>query len=389
MATDVAVPVESSTPAAEPTVVPNFEPSTYTESQRDAWIEKGTIPTMEQVAEAESKEGEAEDKTSVVAESTPEEEEDNEVVNAAEATPVKKGTQQPEAHGKGKGADARKEQLNAEIRDLAAKRKAADQEYADLLSKIDKAKKDVPAESSAAPVNEAKPQKPEKPGKKPEFGDIDGETGEQFEAREAAYEEKREKYVEDLVAYRLAEERYAEAERKKQDEIKAFNKRVEDQWNQRVGEAAEKVGLSVEDFKKTVFTEAVPLNNLIDGFCLRSTVGPLIVHYLSNNLDEAREIVAMEPYEAASALRDIEIYLGVAPRNRTKVEPAKPEAEAAPEPEKKPVVVPPTKAKKPPTEIRAVNGAPPDDVKAAIAADDVSRFMALRNAQDVAKHKRG
>ena len=381
MPADVAVPVESSTPEA----VPNFDPSTFTEAQRDTWINTGAVPTVKAVAEAS--EEVAEETETVEADSVTADE--TEVVNAAEATPAKKGTQQPEH--KGKGADARKEQLNAEIRDLAAKRKAADQEYADLLAKIDKAKKDVPAESSTAPVKEAKPQKPEKPGKKPEFGDIDGETGEQFEAREAAYEEKREKYVEDLVAYRLAEERYAEAERKKQDEIKAFNKRVEDQWNQRVGEAAEKVGLSVEDFKKTVFTEAVPLNNLIDGFCLRSTVGPLIVHYLSNNLDEAREIVAMEPYEAASALRDIEIYLGVAPRNRTKVEPAKPEAEAAPEPEpeKKPVVVPPTKAKKPPTELRAVNPAPPDDVKAAIAADDVSRFMALRNAQDVAKHKRG
>ena len=37
MATDVAVPVESSTLVA----VPNFEPSTYTEAQRDAWIERG------------------------------------------------------------------------------------------------------------------------------------------------------------------------------------------------------------------------------------------------------------------------------------------------------------------------------------------------------------
>ena len=375
MPADVAVPVESSTPEA----VPNFDPSTFTEAQRDTWINTGAVPTVKAVAEAS--EEVAEETETVEADSVTADE--TEVVNAAEATPAKKGTQQPEH--KGKGADARKEQLNAEIRDLAAKRKAADQEYADLLAKIDKAKKDVPAESSTAPVKDAKPQKPEKPGKKPEFGDIEGETGEQFEAREAAYEEKREKYVEDLVAYRLAEERHTEAEKRRTDAIAAENKRIEDAWNARVEVAKSKPGR--DNFAEVAFSKDLPISPAMDGFILDSEIGPEILWYLGNHLDEGKAIAAMNPYRAVKTLTKLEEKLSE-PEGETEEEPVKPAA-AAQEPEKKPVVVPPTKAKKPPTELRAVNPAPPDDVKAAIAADDVSRFMALRNAQDVAKHKRG
>jgi hypothetical protein len=366
MPTDVAAPVESST-----AVVPNFDPATYTDAQHTAWIEKGAIPTVKApVIDPATQEDE---ENEVVAESTPAVEGDSLVVNEAEATAAKKDTQQQE-HKKGKGADARKEELNTEIRELAAKRKAAEAEYNELLAKVEKAKKDGTAVSSTAPEKQPKLEKPVAPT----WGEKEGETWEQFEVRQS-------EHVSALVKYTLAEERQAEAKKQSDAAIAAENKRIEDSWNERVATAKSKAGR--DNFAEVAFSKDIPISPAMDGFILDSEIGPEILWYLGNHLDEAKTIAGANPYRAVRLLMKIEDKVSE-PEKPAKE--AKPEPVVAKEPEKpKPVVVPPTKANKPPTELRAVQAAAPDDQRAAVEADNFQRFADIRNAKDAAKHKKG
>lgn len=358
MATDVAIPVESSSP------VPNFEPSTYTPEEHGTWMKTGKLPT----SKAESTPAKETPKS---AESAPAEE-----AGAAEAAEVapESATDPQQEKGKGKGADARKAQLAADIQESLDKRKTVQKEWDDFEN-WRKTKTDVAAAPAPA-VKEAKVEKPVKPTfDDPDFGDKDGETFEQFQKRRrelrADFETKNAEYTEKLIQYSLAEDRKANEKARMEAETQAANKKIEDAWQERV-EAAK---TTHADFADVAFSKEVPISAVMDGFVLDSEVGPEILYYLGKNVKEAKAIAAMPPYKAARALVSIEISL-------SKTEDS-PKADATPA---KPVV-PITKAAKPATDLKATNAAPVDELKAAIEAGDSEKFNAIQNARDVERRK--
>jgi hypothetical protein len=324
MPTDVATEAVSSTPS------PNFEPSTYSADEHSTWMATGKLP------EAPS-----------LAASTPA----TKTAGAAQAdkpaTESATVSQQQEPV-KGKGAEARKAELRAEIQSLLKER--------DSL----KAKPDAIAAPSPAP-KETRSEKPVKPV----FGDKDGETWEQFDKRN-------DEYLEKLVQHSLAEDRRAREKERADAETTAANKRIEDGWNERVAAAKSKPGR--EDFAEVAFSKETPISPVMDGFILDSDVGPEILYYLGSHVEEAKAIAAATPYKAARALTVIEQSL-----NAPATSPAKPA----------PAVIPTTRAARPATDLRATNSAPADEVRAAVEANDYTRFAELQNAKSIARRKQG
>lgn len=318
--TDVAAPVESSTPAPEAAVVEapthNFDPATFTPKQYDVWMEKGTIPKVEGAESATAK-------ATVVA---------PESATGIAAEPKEKGN---------RGAEAR-------IRELVAENKALREAQG---------KTDVKAEPSTAP----KEPKVERP-KAPKWG----ETGHESETLEQ-YESRQQDHVEALVNFKMAEERQANEKRRLEAETAAANKAVEDGWNERRKAAEAKQS----DWAEVALSKELPISPVMDGFILDSEVGPEILYHLGSHLDEAKTIAAMSPYKAARALIAIERLI----------------AEPAATPEKKFAAPPITKAAKPATDLKATNGAPVNEVAAAVDANDFARFAELQNAKDIARRK--
>lgn len=255
----------------------------------------------------------------------------------------------------GKGADARKAQLNAEIQDLLKKR-------ADLRAEVEP-KKDATAASSPA----GKTPKLEKPVK-PVFGEIghDGETWDQYEAR-------RDTFTAALIKYEANELIVADREKRESERLesdtKAANKVIEDGWNERVTAVKSKHA----DWAEVALSKDYVVSPVMDGFILDSDVGPEMLYYFGTHLDEANAIALMSPYKAARALHKIEISL---------VEPAAEPAKRAP-------VTPITKAAKPAIDLKATNGAAVDLVRKAVDDDDFTAFAEEQNRRDVARRKQG
>ena len=332
MATVVTPPAASA--PAEP--LPNFSPETYTPEQHAEWMNKGTIPQ------------------SNPAESTPAK---TPAGTAKADEPAAASATAPTQEHKGKGADARKAELNAEIQDLLKKR-------AELRAEVD-GKTGVTAEPPTAKPKEPKLEKP----KAPVFGEDghDGENWQQFEAR-------REAHTEALAEYKAKEVLRADREQREKERLeadtKAANQAIEESWKARLETAQAKHA----DFAEVAFSKDVQISPVMDGFILDSDIGPEILYYFGSHVDEANAIAAMPPYKAARALAKIESGLG------------EPSGES---PKPKTPVTPITKAAKPATDLRATQSAPTDERAAAIEANDVTRFIEIENAKTVAKRKRG
>ena len=318
MATVVTPPAESA--PAEPQ--PNFDIESWTSEQRDAWEETGSVPQ------------------SSPAESTPATpagaaKADEPVTESAPAT-----TQE---HSRGKGADERKAQLNAEIQDLLKQR-------AELRAAVSK--------PVVAPASTAKEPKPERPVK-PTFGDTVGETWEQFEVRTDAYHEN-------LADYRAKEvlrtDREAREKERREADTQTANRVIEDNWKAR--QDAERTVNPAYDASLETFAKA-KISPVIDGFLLDSDQGPKMVHYFASNLDKLADIAAMPPYKAARELVKIELSLtsGKAP------------------------VTPITKAPKPDVDITASRGNPNDPRTAAIEAGDFAAYQEIENRRDVQRRR--
>ena len=304
--------------AADSSPQPNFEPDTYTSAELDTWQATGKVPSL--------------------AASTPATTDD---AGAAQADKTATASATVPTADKGKGAEARKAELHAEIQELLKQRATL------------KATPDAPTAPSPAPKAVAKPVKPV-------FGEKVGETWEQFETRKEVYDDEK-------VAYALSEDRKASENARREATTAVANKAIEDAWTERV-EASKGVHA---DFAEIAFSKDVPISPVMDGFVLDSEVGPEILYYLGGHTDEAKAIAAMAPYKAARALVAIEKSIGAAP---------------AP---KAPAVIPPTKAARPATDLRATNAAPADEMRAAVEADDYTRFEAIQNAKTIARRKQG
>jgi hypothetical protein len=314
--TDVVVAADSSTPA------PNFEPDTYSSAELDAWQATGKLPSL--------------------AASTTASTDDAGAAQADEPATASATVPTTEQKGSSKGAEARKAELHAEIQELLKQRATL------------KATTDVvpPAPSPAPKV--AKPVKPV-------FGEVVGETWEQFELRTEVFADQK-------IAYALAEDRRSAEKTRQEATTAAANKEIESAWTERV-EAAK---AEHADFAEFAFSKDVPISPVMDGFILDSDLGPAILYHLGHNVEDAKAIAAMTPYKAARALVAIEKALaGAAPVTKS------------------PVVIPPTKAARPATDLRATNAAPADEMRAAVEADDFTRFQEIQNAKSVARRKQG
>jgi|ERR1035441_7311549 ATP-dependent 26S proteasome regulatory subunit len=133
---------------------------------------------------------------------------------------------------------------------------------------------------------------------KPQFGDLDGETWLQFETRQ-------DEYLQKMIDYRLAEDRRIREHERVKAKTDAANKRIEESWHERVETAKSRHA----DFAEVAFTKDLPISPVMDGFILDSDIGPEILYYLAQHLDDGKAIAAMLPYKAARALVLIEKFL--------------------------------------------------------------------------------
>lgn len=306
---DVAVVVE---PSATPEVTQNFEPETFTPAQHTEWMKTGKVPDAKPAADPSPVE--------------------KQVVVPESAT-----TQQQGEKELGKAGQARIRELAAKVKELEAKLAPA-------------------VKTESAPVKAAKA------APMPVFGEKghEDETFGDFEARK----------LEHVVQTALAMDRAEREKERVEASTAAAKKAVEDAWSERVTAAAGELKMSVDEFKAKAFSKDVPISDTMDQFILDSDIGPKVLHYFSDHVDEAKAIASMPAWKAARALIAIEQSLSV----------EAPEKKVAP-------VVPITKAARPAPDLNAKSGAPVDELKAAVEAGDMKRFNELEDAKLLARRR--
>ncbi len=394
MTTEVALPDVKPLPAAssptEPAVAvdvieapsssvpeppePNLDIATYSADEVREWKKTGAIPKIAAEAAPEPK------ADSTPAPETPAGASDKDAKPATKSAPV------PSQEKKGKSnADTRKAQLAAEIQDLLKQKAAlkADLEKTDKppAAEVKEAKTDAPPAPSPKLPKLEKPVKPVKPV----WGDKPDEDWEAFEARKEVYEAERDEYQEKLVAYSLAEDRQErERERIEADAVAQDRARAE-VWNTRKAELIAQPGF--EDYEEVVAPlfvrnkPPIPTGSVADAFIGRSTIGPQLLYYYGQHLEEAEAVGHMDPLDAAKVLTMLEHGM----LHPAKAEPEAPKAETPPKP--KPAVVP-TKAARPATDLKATNAQQASEIEAAVAADDFRKFAEIKNREDVERRTR-
>ncbi len=123
-------------------------------------------------------------------------------------------------------------------------------------------------------------------------------------------------------------------------------------------------------------------SSVADAFILDSTVGPEMLYYFGEHLDEAEAVGHMAPLQAARILTVLERSI-LHPEG----EPEKKEPKPAAIPPKPAVVK--TQAARPATDLKATQPAPLVSEKdAAILAGDFTRYKKIADLEDIEKRKR-
>lgn len=333
MGSIVVNPAEST--AAEPQ--PNFQPETFTDEQRSTWLATGAVPKTPAVEPTQA--------------GTPQGDE------RAESAPESIQQEKPKPPA-AKNGEERKAELAREIHAKLEERKAVQKEW-DEFEAYRKGKSGVTAEPpAAAPKSDAKSGEPVEP----KFGETDGETWEQFEVRQKTF-------IRELARY---EARQLLAEERAATEKQAAEAATQKSWDDRVLSAKSRHA----DYAEVAFSASTPLTKAMKDYVLDSPHGALVLYELGKNSGaEAHRIVAIaNPAEAITELAKIALSVSEPP-----AEPAKP----------KPPVVPITKAARPALDLQATNSAPADDLRAAVEANDFTRFVQLSNSRDIARRKQG
>lgn len=323
---------------------PNFDLSSFTPEQYSTWESTGKVPDVKPAAD-----------TSDAAKPT----ESQAGAPEGDEPAAESATASQEQPSKGKGADARKAQLSAEIQDLLRKRN-------ELRAEVDGPKKDV---KPAAEASTAEAPKIERP-KRPVFGESghEAETWEQFETRQDSY-------IEAIADYKAAARLQAsEAEKAKQAEERQRADQaaeIDKTFRERIGKATEKHA----DYAEVAFSAEVPITQPMDAFIRSQEAGAEVLYYLGQHPAAAKAIAAMQPLDAFYALSKIALSL-------------EQPAQADP-PKKEAPVVPITRAAKPATDIRATSAAIVDELEAARKAGDYTRYEELANRRDAEARRRG
>jgi hypothetical protein len=324
----------------------NFDLTSFSPSEYSEWEKTGKVPDVKPAAQSSDAETTTESKAGAPS------------GDESAATSATASQEQPP---KGKGADARKAQLSAEIQELLRQRN-------ELKAEVQgKAK---PEAKIADPSPAAKPAESElKRPSRPVFGESghESESWVEFEARQDSYVEA----VADYKARQTLKEA-REAERKQAEEAKQAEAAatIDKTFRERLGKSQEKHA----DYAEVAFSAEVPISRPMDAFIRSQEAGPEVLYYLGQHASEAQAIAQMQPMDALFALSKIAISL----------EPAQAEP-----PKKEAPVVPITKAAKPATDIRATSAAPVDELKAAVEAGDYARFEELENRRLAERRKRG
>jgi hypothetical protein len=331
MAQDANTVVDSS-PAAEEVQDSGIDLADLSAEQYDAFMLHGTMP---------------EAKPAETATQPPK------TIETPEESGRSKGNQEA---GKGKGVEARIEQLDSKIQELQARlaRKA------DLERQLDS---DSGAKTAPPPVTETKSAELKAPVKP---------RVEEFKTWDE-YEAAKDKYSEDLTDYRVSkaiqEDRAQRAEEAKKQQQESEGKQAAEKWNKQVESAAKEHS----DWNDVI----APVKDLVGkdprfqagaSFLLESEAGAEILYHLGSNPDEASQIAAMSPIKQIAALARIELSL-TKPAQSVKTPPGP----------KKVTETPP-----PPSELAGRNQLAPDPLAAAREADDIEEIFRLANAKDIA-----
>jgi hypothetical protein len=267
-----------------------------------------------------------------------------------ETAPVTEPGSTQETHKGGRKPDA-----EARIRELTAKIKT-------LEEQAGKTGVTKPADPPPAETKPADAKKPEAPQPPPELSDFDG-----------TYDEHRKlerKYYEDLAAYqaKLA----VAADREERQKAAADAKALEEQnaSQAKLNERFEAAKKAHPDFAEVAFSPEVPITDVMDAFIRDSELSGEVLYKLGENGGaEGKRIAALSPTAQARAMVQLELAITPGADKTEKTEP--------------PVKPKTTSAPKPPTQLDGRNAAPADEVRAAVAADDVGAYIRLANARDL------
>jgi hypothetical protein len=321
----------------------------------DEWRKTGKLPEL---AEAEPVEHAEEKPETQVQEHETRSSEEEESAPSASVTAAASEAARPQK-GK-KTADARKAELNAEIRELT--RKAAD-----LRQSL--TQPSVTPESRPA----AEPEKKTEPARgkaEPQLDDKNTDGTPKYKI----YAEYQKDWSNWVMKEAVREARAAASEHtttaQKQQETARAQAIIAEVWNGRVTEARTKHA----DFDAVALNPELPIKqgSITDAFILDSDHGAEVLYYLGKNPAELTRIQVLNPLAQARALFSIENTFSVAPA-------AKPAASA------KPV----TKAPPPPHQVSGKPAAQLDEVEQAVKEGDQEAFARLENEKLLDKMRQG
>jgi hypothetical protein len=170
---------------------------------------------------------------------------------------------------------------------------AAEKRIKQLLAENRRLKQQQPA-APKAPEAAAELQAPVKPKQE------DFDSYEKFEAAKDDYVE----LLADFKAQKaIADRETARETQRKQDEAAKAKKAAESAWDVRLEETVKRN----PDFDAAAAVSEVDPTPAMEGFLVRSKIGPDVLLHLQQNPDDAERIRGLEdPYEVASEMRDIE-----------------------------------------------------------------------------------
>ena len=273
---------------------------------------------------------------------------------------------EPGARNKRQGADARKQELNQEIRDLIAQRDRLKQETAAPAEK-----KDVQRESSAS--QQEGPKRPVKP-KQEEFDTWD------------KYESAKDKYDEDLADWKAGQKIEEFVQRTKQEQATKDMQVKLDEAKSRYGDEAEPKVLATA---QSVFDN----KQVAPAIKAAMTRSPVLVDALyvmgsdQAELDQYIDLAIKDPLEALRKFFTVEALVKAELQKNSKSNGTPERGEdgkflSAEKPPARPKQAPP-----PPTELGGTSSPPGDEADRAAANGDVRRFMEERNRKDVQRWK--
>jgi hypothetical protein len=273
-------------------------------------------------------------------------------VKAADPEPANPDKSIQEPKKAPKTGEDRKAELHAEIQDLLKQR--------DELKKPGVKVAETPPAKVEPPAEKKPPAAAKADGPvEPQLEDFD--TFKLYKAADKAYQAE-------MVKLAIAE---ALAASDQQKAIAAANKKIQDDWTEKVAEATEEHA----DFAEVAFSADTPITPVMDKFILRCGIGPKVLYRLGENAGaEGKRIAKLDDFDAIEALVGIRNEIN----GKAKATPLR---DRELPPVKKHIAAPP-----PATDLGGRNSEPADRELAALNRGDTAEYMRLANAREMRAH---